>query len=78
MKDVEADAGLALDGHKIILNAVGIHELGHIGAHMTTKQAGCHDIVAQLAQTRATLRPLPPAVFSGVTRLTSSIMSSSS
>ncbi len=50
MKDVEANASLALDGHKIILNAVCIHELFHIGAHMTTKQAGCHDIVAQLAQ----------------------------
>ena len=50
MKDIETDASLALDGHKIILNAVGIHELGHIGAHMTTKQAGCHNIVAQLTK----------------------------
>ena len=50
VEDVETNASLALDGHKIILNAVSIHELGHIGAHMTTKQAGCHDIVAQLAQ----------------------------
>ena len=50
MEDVEANASLALDGHKIILNAVSVHELGHIGAHMATKQAGCHNIVAQLTK----------------------------
>ena len=50
MKDIEADAGLTLDGHKIILNAVGIHELGHVGAHMAAEQTGCHNVVAQLTQ----------------------------
>ena len=30
MKDIEADAGLALDGHKVVVNTVGVHELGHV------------------------------------------------
>lgn len=50
MKDVEANTSLALDGYKIILNAVGIHELGHVGAHVAAEQTGCHNVVAQLIQ----------------------------
>lgn len=50
MEDVEANASLALDGYKIILNAVGIHELGHIGAHVAAEQTSCHNVVAQLTQ----------------------------
>ena len=50
MKDIEADAGLALNGHKIILNAVGVHELSHVGAHVAAEQTGCHNVVAQLTQ----------------------------
>ena len=50
MKDIEADAGLALDGHKVVVNTVGVHELGHVSAHVAAEQTGCHDVVAQLTQ----------------------------
>ena len=50
MEDVEANTSLALDGYKIILNAVGIHELSHVGAHVATEQTGRHNVVAQLTQ----------------------------
>ena len=50
MKDIEADAGLALDGHKVVVNTVGVHELSHVSAHVAAEQTGCHDVVAQLTQ----------------------------
>ena len=50
MEDIQADAGLAGDGYKIVLDAVGIHELRHVGAHVTAEQTGSNNIVAQLAQ----------------------------
>ena len=50
MEDVEANTGLALDGHKVVVNAVGIHELGHVGAHVAAEQTGCHNVVTQLTQ----------------------------
>ena len=50
MEDVKANTGLALDGYKVVVNTVGVHELGHVGAHMAAEQTGCHNVVAQLTQ----------------------------
>ena len=50
MEDVEANASLALDGHKVVVNTVGVHELSHVGAHVAAEQTGCHNVVAQLTQ----------------------------
>ena len=50
MEDVEANASLALDGHKVVFNTVGVHELSHVGAHVAAEQTGCHNVVAQLTQ----------------------------
>ena len=50
MEDVEANASLALDGHKVVVNTVGVHELSHEGAHVAAEQTGCHNVVAQLTQ----------------------------
>ena len=50
MENIEANAGLALDRHKVVLDAAGIHEIRHVGAHVTAEQTGSNNIVAQLAQ----------------------------
>ena len=50
MEDVEANASLALDGHKVVFNTVGVHELSHVGAHVAAEQTCCHNVVAQLTQ----------------------------
>ena len=50
VEDVEANASLALDGHKVVVNTVGVHELSHVGAHVAAEQTGCHNVVAQLTQ----------------------------
>ena len=50
MENVEANSSLALDGHKVVVNTVGVHELSHVGAHVAAEQTGCHDVVAQLTQ----------------------------
>ena len=46
VEDVEANASLALDGHKVVVNTVGVHELSHVGAHVAAEQTGCHNVVA--------------------------------
>ena len=50
VEDVEANTSLALDGHKVVVNTVGVHELSHVGAHMAAEQTGRHNVVAQLTQ----------------------------
>ena len=50
VEDVEANTSLALDGHKVVVNTVGVHELSHVGAHVAAEQTGCHNVVAQLTQ----------------------------
>ena len=50
VEDVETNASLALDGHKVVVNTVGVHELGHVSAHVAAEQTGCHNVVAQLTQ----------------------------
>ena len=50
VENVEANSSLALDGHKVIVNTVGVHELSHVGAHVAAEQTGCHNVVAQLTQ----------------------------
>ena len=37
VEDVEANASLALDGHKVVVNTVGVHELSHVGAHVAAE-----------------------------------------
>ena len=58
MQDIQADACLASDGHKVVLDAIGIHELGHIGTHVTAEQTGREHIVAQLQQHTAHVEAL--------------------
>ena len=58
MKDIETDASLALDGHKVVLDAIGIHELDHVGTHVAAEEARGHHIIAQLQQNAAHVETL--------------------
>lgn len=58
MQNIQANARLTGDGHKVILDTIGIHELGHIGTHVPAKQAGCKYVVAQLQQHAAHVEAL--------------------
>ena len=58
VQDVQADARLALDGHEVVLDAIGIHELGHVGTHVATEQARCQHVVAELQQHAAHVEAL--------------------
>ena len=50
MQDIQADARLTGNRHKVVLDAVGIHKLGHIGTHVAAEQAGREHVVTQLQQ----------------------------
>ena len=58
MQDIQANARLTGDGHKVVLDAVGIHKLGHIGTHVAAEQTGREHIVAQLQQHTAHVEAL--------------------
>ena len=58
MQNIQANTRLTGDGHKVVLDAVGIHKLGHIGTHVAAEQAGREHIVAQLQQHTAHVETL--------------------
>ena len=58
MQNIQANARLTGDGHKVVLDAVGIHKLGHIGTHVAAEQTGREHIVAQLQQHTAHVETL--------------------
>ena len=58
MQDIQADARLTGDGHKVVLDAVGIHKLGHIGTHVAAKQTSREHVVSQLQQHTAHVEAL--------------------
>ena len=58
VQDIQANARLTGDGHKVVLDAVGIHKLGHIGTHVAAEQTGREHIVAQLQQHTAHVEAL--------------------
>ena len=58
VQNIQANARLTGDGHKVVLDAVGIHKLGHIGTHVAAEQAGREHVVAQLQQHTAHVEAL--------------------
>ena len=58
MQNIQADARLAGNGHKVVLDAISIHKLGHIGAHVAAEQTGREHVVAQLQQHTAHVEAL--------------------
>ena len=58
MQNIQANARLTGDGHKVVLDAVGIHKLGHIGTHVSAEQTGREHVVAQLQQHAAHVEAL--------------------
>ena len=58
VQDVQADAGLAGDGRKVVVDAIGVHEGAHVGTHVAAEQARGDDVVAQLAQDAAHVQTL--------------------
>ena len=48
VQDIQANARLTGDGNKVVLDAIGIHKLGHIGTHVADEPTGREHLVTQL------------------------------
>ena len=65
VQDIQANARLTGDGHKVVLDAVGIHKLSHIGTHVAAEQASREHVVAQLQQHTAHVEALTASSLFG-------------